>query len=105
MHRSACLSEGTYLLPETQTPSGDRMIGILSQWYRRPLIIWHSLQVLVMERSTAHMVRQAMSDSEGSEVLASIPSLQYSDQVLAEGFWIIRLRLRMTYSYNRNTLD
>ena len=49
-------------------------------------MIWHSLQVLVMERSAAHMVRQAMSDSEGSEVLASIPSLQYSDQVLAEGF-------------------
>ena len=27
-----------------------------------------------------------LSDSEGSKVLASIPSLQYSDQVLAEGF-------------------
>ena len=29
---------------------------------------------------------QALSDSEGSKVLASIPPLQYSDQVLAEGF-------------------
>ena len=38
---------------------------------------------------------QALSDS-----LASIPSLQYQDQVLAEGFWILRLRLRMTYSNN-----
>ena len=47
---------------------------------------------------------QALSDSEGSKILASIPSLQYSDQVLTEGFWILRLRLRMTYSNNRKTL-
>ncbi len=56
------------------------------------VIVSHTTQAPVhdSDRGTEpapHLMRgQALSDSEGSKVLVSIPTLQDSDQVIAEGF-------------------